>query len=123
MKIIFKKDDIKDVIRLYYKNVEGIDVIVTENESNNINEMYKVSNLDESSGFFIQSNEIQNMIKAALNSFGFEVINLKIDYGNKHINILDENSINREYYVPYFYKVTANCKFADKKTYEHDIAL
>ena len=114
MEIIFRRKDIIDIIKQYYKRIEGMDVSVIEYPKNNIDETFKVQyNFNDENGktleYFIPANKLSELVKASLSSFGFNILEIEINYGGKHENVI-ENSVKTQKYVPYIQKITVNCE-------------
>ena len=89
MEIIFRRKDIIDIIKQYYKRIEGMDVSVIEYPKNNIDETFKVQyNFNDENGktleYFIPANKLSELVKASLSSFGFNILEIEINYGGKH---------------------------------------
>ncbi len=114
MEIVFKRKDVLDIIRIYYRKFEGINVDVKECPDNNIDETFKIEysfNKEnaEALSFYVPVSKINEMIRTVLTSYGFTVDTIDINYGGKHDKVFENNEIKMQY-TPYFQRVIVTCE-------------
>lgn len=111
MEIQFKKKDIADSIKTYYRR-QGMNVEVSYDSTvNNADEIFSVTysfNQEGSEKIItpIPMNMVSNILKELLADTGLDIISVNINYGG----MKKEETI----YIPRLQKLVVECKFKDE---------